>query len=82
MNNSVENLEWCTHLYNINYGDRTKKTGKKIYQYELDGTLVATYTSIMDAERLNPTFYHSEISKCCKGKNKTHKGYKWSYVPL
>ena len=25
-NNSLENLEWCTCKYNINYGNRTKKS--------------------------------------------------------
>lgn len=27
-------------------------------------------------------FDASAISACCKGKLKTHKGYKWSYEPL
>ena len=27
-NNSVENLEWCSHSYNSNYGERNKKIGK------------------------------------------------------
>lgn len=29
-NNSVENLEWCTPSYNINYGGRNKKFSKCI----------------------------------------------------
>lgn len=28
-NNSAENLEWCTHTYNINYGNRNKKVAEK-----------------------------------------------------
>ena len=36
-NNCVENLEWCSRSYNINYGTRNKKAseklkGKKHYQ--------------------------------------------------
>jgi hypothetical protein len=27
--NRVENLEWCTHNYNYNYGSRIEKLGKK-----------------------------------------------------
>ena len=29
-NNCVENLEWCDRSYNINYGTRNKKAGKRI----------------------------------------------------
>lgn len=32
-NNIVDNLEWCDHKYNINFGTRTEKTSKKVYQY-------------------------------------------------
>ena len=28
--NSIENLEWCSKSYNINYGTRNKKAGKKL----------------------------------------------------
>lgn len=28
-NNTVDNLEWCDHKYNINFGTRTKKLAKK-----------------------------------------------------
>ena len=27
-NNCVDNLEWCTHLYNSNYGTRPERIGK------------------------------------------------------
>ena len=29
-NNNVENLEWCTASYNLNYGDRNNKVAKKV----------------------------------------------------
>jgi hypothetical protein len=29
-NNCVDNLEWCTASYNINYGDRNNKVAKKV----------------------------------------------------
>lgn len=28
-NNNVNNLEWCTHEYNMNYGTRNERVGKK-----------------------------------------------------
>ena len=30
LNNQVENLEWCTQSYNINYGNRNKKVINKL----------------------------------------------------
>ena len=29
-NNRVENLEWCTHEYNINYGTRSQRTSESM----------------------------------------------------
>lgn len=29
-NNSIDNLEWCTHEYNLNYGTRTERVIKKL----------------------------------------------------
>ena len=29
-NNNVDNLEWCTASYNLNYGDRNNKVAKKV----------------------------------------------------
>ena len=43
-NNRVENLEWCDHAYNVNYSK-----AKKVLQFDFDGTLLATYSSIVVA---------------------------------
>jgi hypothetical protein len=33
-NNCVDNLEWCTTSYNINYGTRNERVGRKISIYK------------------------------------------------
>lgn len=74
-NNKVENLEWCTNDYNINYSQ-----SKKVYQYTLNNVLVKIWNSTMELGRNG--FAQSCISLCCNGKKQKHKGYKWSYYPL
>lgn len=81
--NRVENLEWCTTEYNLNYGTRlermresaTKKRGKKVKCLETQ----KIYPSMSAASReigLNVT----GIWNVCKGKQKTCGGYTWEYV--
>ena len=36
-NNCVDNLEWCTAKYNINYGERNAKVSKALIGHELFG---------------------------------------------
>ena len=76
-NNVVSNLEWCDRKYNQNYGTRTEKCSKKVYQYTLDGELVREWISATEAGRNG--FSQSGINNCCLGKAKTHKGFRWSY---
>ena len=73
-NNNVDNLEWCTAQYNIDYS-----RAKPVNQYSLDGIYIATYKSIKEASRTTGTD-QTGIVDCCKGKLKTSGGYIWKYV--
>lgn len=84
-NNKVENLEWCTNEYNHNYGTGNIRRGgglnhagsKRVYQYTLNGELIAIWPSSMECGRNG--FSQCCISNCCNGKLETYKGYRWSY---
>lgn len=81
--NRVENLEWCTVSYNNTYGSRIEKvvakTGKPVYQYDLDGNFIKKHNSVASAGREIGLKSTGSISDCCSGKNETAGGYKWSY---
>lgn len=80
-NNKADNLEWCTSKYNANYGKRNRKIaqklGKRIARMK-NGKILQVYSSQADAKRNG--FSQSQISKCCNGKIKQHKGYEWKFV--
>lgn len=86
-NNRVENLEWCTREYNMNYGTCVERftmnnpNRRDIEQYTVDGVLVGRYASSMDAHR-QTGIDNSAITKCCLGRKyfKTAGGYVWRYV--
>ena len=87
-NNCVNNLEWCNQKYNNNYGNhnlkliktKTKKYGKKIDQYDLQGNFIKTWNSIREIER-ELGINNSNIWKCLNNKNycKSVGGYIWKY---
>lgn len=80
-NNCVDNLEWCTNKYNVNYGKRKKivkeKLSIKIEQYDLTYNLIKVWGTMNDAIR----YYNNNRHICdvCKGKRKTASGYIWKY---
>lgn len=80
--NNVDNLEWCTQSYNINYGTRNIKLSnkaKKVCQMDFNGNVLATYISIgFAAKMLNVD--PSNIYKCCKGKISYAYNYKWNFI--
>ena len=82
-NNRVDNLEWCTHLYNQNYGTKNQRIGEKnkisngkpVYCIELDRVLCSAAEAARFVGR-NPT----NVSVVCRGKEKSCAGYHWKYV--
>ena len=91
LNNHVDNLEWCTNEYNANYGTRNLRiqnfhkmndtNKKKVNQYDLNGTLIKTWSCLGDIER-ELGFSKANISGCCNHRYgcKTFKGFKWEFA--
>jgi hypothetical protein len=80
LNNRVENLEWCTTLYNNNYGTRNERIGKRVLQYDKQGNFIREWESMAEAERVIG-IYRQQICDCCRGYRgaKTAGGYIWKY---
>lgn len=55
-----------------------EKNSKPIYQYTLNGELVAEYESLAEAER-QTGIKNTNISSCCKNKRNKAGGYVWRY---
>lgn len=80
--NRVDNLEWCSHLYNTNYGTRNHRLAlqkaKPVIQLTLEGEFVNIFESIRDAER-KLHINNTSIVKVLNGERKTAGGYIWKY---
>lgn len=83
-NNNVNNLEWCTRKYNINYGSRTqrqiKTVSKPIKMLDKNtNEIIAIFNSSYDAS--NKTGINEpNINSVCNHKRKTAGGYKWEFL--
>lgn len=95
LNNSTENLEWCTYSYNTTYNKSMQKRittrnlnnshgcEKRVYQYNTNLQLVKVWKSLMEVSR-ELQLPWGNIAKCCNGVKYRHTayGYKWSYKPI
>lgn len=83
INNAADNLEWCTHEYNINYGTRNAKVAKKlsipVAQYTVSGTLIETFSSLHEASK-ETGINISHICNVCKCLRNKAGGFIWKYV--
>lgn len=82
LNNNVNNLEWCTRKYNVNYGTGIARQRLSLYkpvvQYDEKHPFIASYDSIMRACR-ETGIDRSSISRCCRKRKGQAGGYKWRY---
>lgn len=88
------NLEWKSHKDNINHGTRNERAGKaiskakkgitngklskKVLQFTLSGDLIREWPSTKECGRNG--FNQGHVAECCRGKLKSHKGFKWMYA--
>lgn len=84
LNCKADNLEWCTHLYNVRYSfdlhrERRKPIKKLINQLSLNGEYIKTWDGYLI---LHKTFNYkgTSIKECCEGKRKTAYGYRWEFA--
>lgn len=82
-NNHVDNLEWCSHKYNSNYGTsknrmRISKTQHHILQFSLSGEFIKEWFNAYDIERALD-IVNTSIYRACTHKQKTAGGYVWRY---
>lgn len=72
-NNTVENLEWCSRQYNIDYSK-----SKKVSQFTKTLEKVAEYKSIANAAELTGISRRAINNNLC-GWSKSAGGYIWKY---
>lgn len=86
-NNNINNLEWCSFKYNINYGTRNERASKSlkgkgakaVYQYDYNGNLIKKWDSITEIER-ELGYKATNICACCRGKYKGMYNSIWEYI--
>lgn len=87
--NRAENLEWCTPLYNRNYGTAQQRLVEKlknnpyvsrpVYKYSINGVFIEKYPSIIEAYRRTGVKPSNITSVCNGGRSATAGGYIWSF---
>lgn len=83
-NNCVDNLEWCSAKYNINYGTARERTAqhfrKSVLMFDLNNNFIKEFNSAAEAgSYVNGN--SSNIIGCClmyEHYNSAY-GYKWKY---
>lgn len=78
-NNNVENLEWCEHIYNCNYGTSKERIGRKNSVGVLCVETNQVFNSVIDASETMGVGA-TAISNCLNGRSKSSCGYTWRYA--
>ena len=73
-NNNIENLEWCTKQYNVEYS-----LAKAVIGINKVSGLILEFPSQMEASRQTGT-NQGHIWGCCNGRRKSAGGFLWFYA--
>lgn len=79
LNNRIDNLEWCTQEYNLNYGTRLKRLAKSKSKPVLCVETGIIYPSINEASKMT-NICRTSISKVLNKKTPAVYGYHWKFV--
>lgn len=82
-NSRMDNLEWVTRSGNMRHGTCGERMGRKhwkaIVQMTMDGKFVKRWDCAQHAsEELG--LHHSRLIACCRGRAKSHGGFRWRYA--
>ena len=86
VNKEKTTIEWVTRKENNDYGTRTErmaktmtngKLSKRVLQLSLSGELIREYPSASECGRNG--FNKGHVAACCRGEEKTHKGFRFMY---
>lgn len=83
LNNSLDNLEWCSYSHNNKEAYRLglkepRIKAKKIKQLDKEGNIIKIWNNSYEPKILG--FSPSNINMCCNGKRKTANGYVWRFI--
>lgn len=81
--NRIENLEWCTRAYNVNYGSRTKKASEALTQFMYHRfTSLGEYIDTLSYQEIvKEGFDYGFVVKAATGFYKTAYGLIWKRIP-
>lgn len=77
-NNALNNLEWCTQKYNLNYGTAKERANQKKFKKCQCVETGEIFNSYKEAAEAKGICNGSQIGSVINGKRKTAGGYHWT----